>query len=99
MIDPLEQFESELSRLQPRAAKSEWSRAIAAELVAEKRSDRMLIAAMSIGALAACLIAVLLIDQSSASTPPSGTVASQQDYPRFERNTPAFARADLDAGY
>ncbi|MGD0462647.1 MAG: hypothetical protein ABSB74_09170 [Tepidisphaeraceae bacterium] len=97
MSDRMEQFESELSRLRPRAAGPEWTGKIAAELAAERRSDRTLIAAMSAGALAACVIASLLIDQSSTSMPPSSTVVVTHEVPQHGSNVQAFAGADLDA--
>jgi hypothetical protein len=93
----MEHFESELSRLRPRAAGAEWTGKIAAELAVQRRSDRMLIAAMSAGALAACVIASLLFGQSSASRLPASTVVFTHEVPQFGNDAQAFAGANLDA--
>jgi hypothetical protein len=79
--------------MRPRAADSEWSQRIAVKLAAQRRSDRTLIGAMSLGAVAACVIVSMLIVQSPNLTPSSPTMAAIPQAPHFGDDLPALARA------
>jgi hypothetical protein len=89
--DPLDHLESELSDIRPRAAGPNVSERVAAQLAADRRSDRMLMGAMSLGAAAACVIVTLLAGPSSApqQSPPAIAVAPQT--PRVGNELQAFA--------
>jgi hypothetical protein len=91
--DRMEQFESELAQMRPRAPGPEWSQYIAAALAAERRADRRLIGAMCVGAAAACVIVSLLLGQSPAPTRSSPTVAMTPQVPRLGDDLQAFADA------
>ncbi|HUB27881.1 MAG TPA: hypothetical protein VL992_20825 [Tepidisphaeraceae bacterium] len=79
MSDRLENFESELADMRPRAATPEMLSRVEMQLAAQRRSDRMLIGAMGLGAAAACVIVTLLVGQSQipVQAPPAIAVAPQ----------------------
>lgn len=72
MSDPLENIEAELSRMQPRGLPDELIKRIDSRLAGRGNrslSDRLLIASMCSGMLAACVIVVLLLTDARASSP------------------------------
>jgi hypothetical protein len=91
--DRLEHFESELARLRPRSADAEWSGRIAAKLTAQRRSDRLLIGAMTLGAMAACVIVSLLVGSPAPPAPSASTLAATGQAPRLGNELQAFALA------
>jgi hypothetical protein len=93
--DRLEQFESELAKMRPREAVPELSERVSRSLRADRRSDRMLISAMSMGAIAACVIVAILVGQSTPLSQSSPTVAATSHVPRFGSDLQAFADASV----
>jgi hypothetical protein len=93
--DRLEQFESELANMRPRAATPQISERVSKSLFADRRSDRMLIGAMSMGAMAACVIVTILIGESTPPSQSSPTVAVTSQVPRIGSDLQAFADASV----
>ena len=97
MSDRLENFESELAAMRPRNA-AQWSQRLAMEMRKQRRSDRMLIGAISLGAMAACVIVSLLIVQSPAPVQSAPIIAVNPQSSRMGNDLNAFADAGvLDA--
>jgi len=97
MTDRLERMESELAALRPQRVPAQLVDRIAADLsrsARQSRADRLLIATMSAGGIAAAVIVAVLVLESQGSSgarPPmdASTIAQQRG------ETPlAFARAD-----
>jgi hypothetical protein len=87
----MEQFESELSRMRPRVPSAVFFQPIDARLAAERRSDRMLIGAMTAGAMAACFIMTVLFGQPSSGTQASPTLAVTANVPHVGSEIQAVA--------
>jgi len=79
MSEELGSLEAELARMRPRVLTPELAARIAAPLTLpprRSRSDRLLWCAIGSGVIAACTIAVLLLDQPASSGLPSSVMAS-----------------------
>lgn len=101
MTDPLKKLEGELAGMRPRAASAELVNRIGAELVDRAPSrwaDRLLLSAMTAGALAACVIAGVLAMQFQmpAVRPPAPMDVAAATTPRFGDDMQMIARADAD---
>jgi hypothetical protein len=99
MTDPLERLENELARMRPQRVPASLIERIASDLSQPARrpcADRLLIATMSAGGMAAAVIvAVLVLESQGASGPRPPMDASTIAQQRGE--TPlAFARADTE---
>ena len=94
MSDPMENFESELSAMRPRSA-DQLSEQIATELARQKRADRRLIGAMGMGAMAACVIVVMLGAQSVTPVQPAPVLAVAPQTPHVGNDLEAFADANV----
>jgi|SRR5579872_4561000 len=73
-MDPLNRLEAELERMKPTAISVEMMNGIERALAAQpmRWADRCLLAAMSLGAVSACVIVVMLLYGEGIS-PPSAT--------------------------
>jgi hypothetical protein len=98
VTDRLEKLEAELRRLRPAALDEKLAARIDAEFdrpVAPSWSDRLLISAMSGGAIAACTIIAIILSESSASVPAAVNIATVAPPPvRAGDATMIFAQAD-----
>ena len=104
MTDPLERLEAELANMRPRPMPAELSARIARSLepspgTRTPRSwpDRCLVGALSTGALAACVIAAVLLNESSRSSllpAPMAAVGRGPATPQVGSSPLVFARAD-----
>ena len=94
MVDPLDEFESELAGLQPAPIPQGLTARIAAELDRRARAkvaDRCLMTFMTAGAAAAAVIVVLLIGPTSGSRPVAPAPLSAASVGEYQQ---ALARSD-----
>ena len=99
MTDRLERFEAELTAMRPRSPSADLVDRIETRLGTRNvrpRSDRLLMSAMSAGAMAACVIAVVLLTQPQGPLPSSVPMSARLDAPRLGDSLQAFARVDGD---
>jgi hypothetical protein len=70
MSDRIDKFEAELAQMTPRALPADLAGSIESSLASVRSvwSDRVLAATMFAGAIAACVIVAVLMDQSSYPT-------------------------------
>lgn len=104
MTDPLERLEVELAGMRPRPMPADLTARIARTLepgravqVDRRWPDRCLIGALSSGALAACVIAGVLLNESSrpiAVPSPMTDVAFNPAIPQVGNSPQLFAHAD-----
>jgi hypothetical protein len=99
MTDSMDRFEAELLGLRPRTPSTELIDRIGARIAdraARPWSDRFLASAMSAGAIAACVIVVLLLAQTRGPFPSAAPMNATKDMPRLGDSLQAFARADVE---
>jgi allophanate hydrolase subunit 2 len=95
----MDRFEAELRGLRPRTPSPELIDRIGARLTdptARPSSDRFLLSAMSAGAIAACVIVILLLAQTRGPFPSAASMNATKDIPRLGDSLQAFARADVE---
>jgi hypothetical protein len=95
VTEDLNRLEAELAAMRLRPVPAQVALRIAGDLGAGRRlswPDRILAAAMSAGALAACVSAVLLLRRPDVPPPTTALLATTQPH-AFSEYT--FARADL----
>src|SRR5689334_1283499 len=101
---PVGRLESELSAMRPRPMSDRLLTIIEARLVAPPvpaPHDRMLLSAISAGAIAACVVATVVVRELVSVAPPSvkspQAAMGENRAPRFGDSATLLARADLSA--
>jgi hypothetical protein len=98
MTDRLEKLESELAAMRPCALPSGLENRIANAITAKRPwADRCLMSAMTMGAMAACMIVSVLVRGGAMNSYPAPTVTMVRDVPRFGSYPQLVANADMTA--
>ena len=94
MTDSYESFEQELLGMSPRSISDKLVDELAIQLNRARRSDRLLKVSMTVGAMAACTILMLLISQIRISPAPSVSINPLADGAKHKNYPDVFAWND-----